>query len=149
MARESKSKPYMENYPELHNWVRSHEARCDWQVPVGPASNPEAYIEQWRIDGGYFVVLIRADELGWDIFTPCNDRSVKGTLADLERRLAPMLSADRKSETRNRFEAAMAMIAQGVVNIESGLGEIKPTSRVHVGMTDICEMVTDGKVGLL
>lgn len=86
-------KPYVENYPPLHTWLREHEARCDWQLPLGgtPAddeheANPNAYVECWRLPTGHtFVVVVTKH--GWDVFTSAGTNDVAATLADANLRL--------------------------------------------------------------
>jgi hypothetical protein len=83
----SKNKPYTANYPLLQAWLDQHEARCVWQVPLGPARNPTAYVESWHAHGHGFIVTVFADNKGWDIYTSCDSYSVPATLYDAEVRL--------------------------------------------------------------
>jgi hypothetical protein len=86
--RDPADEPFTSNYPPLDAWLREHGARCDWQIPYGPKSKSAAYLECWRCPGSApFVILVRADRAGWDVYTPCHSAKVDETLADLERRI--------------------------------------------------------------
>lgn len=82
---EMKAKPYLENYPPLRDWLRKHDARCNWQVALGNGPDgPRAYIESWqsRAWRGDVIVVVRADQLGWDIYTSCSSNDIDASLAD-------------------------------------------------------------------
>jgi hypothetical protein len=82
---DTSQKPYVENYPALHEWLQKLEARCDWQLPIGPAKEPHAYVEQWSSHSCRpFVVIIYANNNGWNVFTDCADGRVDATLRDAE-----------------------------------------------------------------
>lgn len=84
-----KDRPYVENYPPLKEWLDKNNARCDWQSPVGPEKDPVAYVEQWYINGkSAFLVTIRSNQMGWEIFTSGNDVRIPQTLKDAEERIA-------------------------------------------------------------
>jgi len=51
--------------------------------------------------------------------------------------------------TAEDFRQAMAGIAQAVVNIDSGLTTIGRDSAVYCSMVALCDLVTNGKVGVL
>lgn len=51
--------------------------------------------------------------------------------------------------TKQVFQNAMACIAQGAINIDSGMTTIEKCSRIHNAMHSLCELVNTGKVGLL
>lgn len=48
-----------------------------------------------------------------------------------------------------KFDSAMHFIAQGAINIDSGHTEIEAGSLIHAAMHRLCQMVSDGEVGLL
>lgn len=48
-----------------------------------------------------------------------------------------------------RFTATMATLAQGVINIDSGLQNIERGSRVHRAMSLLCAMSVNGKLSAL
>lgn len=82
------SKPWVSNYPTLLNWLHKIEARCMEQIPVGSARNPTAYLEKWVTPNGrVFVVEVRANRAGWNIYTDANTSHIELTLADAEKRL--------------------------------------------------------------
>lgn len=95
MARKLKDKPYTSNYPPLASWLRDHEARCNWQLPLGgtPAdedneAEPYAYVESWILPNGReCIVVVQAMGHGWNIYTPCASGKVADTLADADARL--------------------------------------------------------------
>jgi hypothetical protein len=87
MTRKSKDKPYIDNYPPLKEWLNKHEARCYWQFPLGDVDNPTAFVEQWRIGANVVVVIVRADQMGWDIYLPCKSHMIDETFAEVEDRL--------------------------------------------------------------
>lgn len=85
-TKKSITKPYVENYPPLHDWLRTIGAQCDWQLPLGPG--PQAYVESYSVRGRpSFIVIVRANQLGWDIFTSLNDGRIDATLADAAKRI--------------------------------------------------------------
>lgn len=51
--------------------------------------------------------------------------------------------------TEQEFATVLAMIAQGVINIDEGLTTIEKDSPVHQAMVKLCEMVNAGKVGVV
>ena len=81
-------KPWTDNYPPLRDWLRKHKARCNWQLPLGSKTFPSAYVESWSAPNGReFIVVVQANRLGWNIFTPEQSNEIVGTLADAEVRL--------------------------------------------------------------
>ena len=86
-------KPWVSNYPPLKEWLDKHDATCMWQVPSNPDPGydidwaPVSYIECWLVNGRPVIVVVRADKMGWDIFTDCNSARVDETLADAEKRV--------------------------------------------------------------
>lgn len=75
-------KPYVDNYPPLRDWLREHNARCEWQVPIGDRESPQAYVECWRVYKGAVVLLIQANQNGWEIFSSLNTNKVQESLDD-------------------------------------------------------------------
>jgi len=47
------------------------------------------------------------------------------------------------------FEQAMHWIAQGAINIDTGLERIEKDSNVHKAMHRLCALVNEGHVGAL
>jgi hypothetical protein len=95
---ENKDKSWVDNYPPLAEWLRKHEARCMWQVPMQcehsstqeAYGHPMAYIECYMIPGERprpFIVEVRANLGGWNIYTELDDNDIAATLEDVERRL--------------------------------------------------------------
>lgn len=96
-ARKTEDKPYVENYPPLRGWLRQIGARCDWQVPLGNAKEPIAYVEQWQAPTGRsFIVVVHAMRHGWNIYTDCADDGIAPTLIDAAVRIGmgPTNAAD-------------------------------------------------------
>lgn len=55
-----------------------------------------------------------------------------------------------KKQTQHELNEAMAWIAQGVVNIDSGIvAPIEKGSYVYLGMLKLCELVSERRVGVL
>ena len=83
------NRAYVENYPPLHEWLRKHEARCNWQVPLGgeEPENPTAFIESWQVGRGELIVVVRANQFGWNIYTALPGNGIAESLADAEVRL--------------------------------------------------------------
>jgi len=85
--------PYVENYPPLRDWLKKHEARCMWQLPMQPEHGreepPTAYVEQWMFPktSRMVVVVVYANKMGWDVFTSSNEHQIDATLEDAEERL--------------------------------------------------------------
>ena len=46
------------------------------------------------------------------------------------------------------FQAIMALIAQGVINIDEGITEIQQHSPIHSAMRELCKFVNLGYVAL-
>jgi len=82
-------RPYVANYPPLNDWLRKHESRCNWQLPLGDPEAPTAYVEShWLAKAkAEVIVVVRANQLGWDLYTPSRDNSIMATLEDAEKRL--------------------------------------------------------------
>ena len=93
MPRPIEKRPDINNYPPLRDWLHKLEARCMWQLPVGNRANPDAYLEMWYGAGlpRPVVVLVYADRMGWELFTPCDRAQVEATLADAEARMGQVV----------------------------------------------------------
>lgn len=125
--RGENAKPYIENYPPLHAWIREHEARCDWQLPLGgerdvesgEVKNPRAFVECWRLPTGHaFIVVVTTH--GWDIFTSAGTNDIKATISDANLRLSMPSGFAHEGLS---LDEALAGIAQGVINIGTMKGE--------------------------
>ena len=78
-------KPYVENYPPLHAWLKRHHAACVWQIP-GPSKS--SFVECWTFPGGRHVILQVHDRgHGWEIFTEVDEIGIDGSLALAEKAL--------------------------------------------------------------
>lgn len=87
-AVKTKEKPYVANYPPLAAWLKKHEARCMWQVPMGGTfDTATAYVEGWMFGGRIAILVVHANGMGWDVFTSGSDSRIKETLEDAEKRL--------------------------------------------------------------
>jgi hypothetical protein len=84
---QNKDKPWIENYPPLRDWLRGHEAFCQWQVPVGPEESPNMYVECWQVGKAQCIVTIYSGGSGWNIYTCSDDGRTDATLADASKRL--------------------------------------------------------------
>jgi hypothetical protein len=84
---QDKDKPYIDNYPPLKSWLDEHDARCQWQLPLGPKTNPTAYIEGWLVGTTMCIIGVYSRQLGWYIYTTSGDNTVAGALADASKRL--------------------------------------------------------------
>jgi hypothetical protein len=83
-----KDRPWVENYPPLHEWLKKQKAQRDWHLPYGDPERPAAMIEQWNFpNGNTATVIVHARQLGWDIRTSCKTDNIEGTLIDAEARL--------------------------------------------------------------
>lgn len=89
MARKSKDKAYVANYPELKAWLDKHEMRCNWQIPCGgDPEDPRAYVESYSVRGKReCLVVVRSDGIGWELYTPTASKKIDETLADADKRL--------------------------------------------------------------
>lgn len=79
--------PWVSNYPPLRDWLNKVGARCHGQLPVGNPAKPRAFIETWLAGQGVFIVEVRAEKMGWDLFTSLGANDIPLTLADAEERL--------------------------------------------------------------
>jgi hypothetical protein len=80
--------PLVENEPSLEDWLAHHKAKLLWQHD-GPDQQgiPTYRIAGYQIGARTAIVVIRARQMGWDIFTPGNSTDIDHTLADAESRL--------------------------------------------------------------
>lgn len=90
---DNSNKPWVSNYPPLKQWLDEHNARCMWQVPSNPDRGddpdwaPGAYIECYLINMHPVVVVVRSNQMGWDIYTTASTPLIDATLMDAEARL--------------------------------------------------------------
>ncbi len=93
MKGAKKDQPWVSNYPPLKSWLEKIEARCLQQTPVGVSSDddddasPMAYLETWLANGHVFLVEVRANRLGWNIYTCADTNATDATLFDASQRL--------------------------------------------------------------
>lgn len=82
-------RPWVENYPPLALWLKQREARCGWQLPRKKTGGmPHSSIECWLFRGGASaIIVIYADRLGFEIYTPGESNRLDLTFADAEKRL--------------------------------------------------------------
>ena len=157
--RAENTKPYVENYPPLHTWLRTIEARCDWQLPLGGERNPEsgevenprAYVECWRLPTGHAFIIVVTTH-GWDIFTSAGTNKIDATLSDANLRLRMPSGASHEGMS---LDDALAGVAQGVINIAEMKGEdaeplagkrgcfIEADSRIDKAMRTVLEYFGD------
>lgn len=83
-----KKKPYVSNFPALESWLKSIEAQCNWQLPLGDPEEPRAYVEHWRVPGSQTQLILIVDSNGWEVFTSFPGLGITETLADATARLA-------------------------------------------------------------
>jgi hypothetical protein len=87
-ADDNRNKPWVSNYPSLRNWLDRIGARCMEQNPVGNARTPSAYLERWMMPAGRsFIVEVRGNSMGWNIYTDADTPHIDLTIADAEKRL--------------------------------------------------------------
>jgi len=80
-------KPWIGNYPPLHEWLMQNDARCDWQLRLGKGAHA-SMLEQWRMPGSLpFIVLVMANKHGWEVYSPCHENNINATLEDAKRRI--------------------------------------------------------------
>lgn len=118
--RDEYVKPYVANYPPLHEWLRTIEARCDWQLRLGGTEErPNGYVECWRLPTGHaFVVVVTTH--GWDIFTSAGTNNIRSTISDANLRLGMPSGFAHEGMS---LDEALAGVAQGVINIATMKGE--------------------------
>lgn len=82
-------KPWIHNYPPLRDWLNKHEARCNWQIPLGDPDRPNAYVESWTFAGatGEVIIVVLANQNGWNLYTPHTGNKIDDSLIDAEHRL--------------------------------------------------------------
>jgi hypothetical protein len=86
-ADDNKNKPWVSNYPVLKNWLEKIGARCMEQNPVGSTRAPTAYLERWMTPAGRsFIVGVRGNRMGWNVYTDADTPNTDLTLADAEQR---------------------------------------------------------------
>jgi hypothetical protein len=94
--RDPKDRPYVDNYPPLRDWLHERDGSCKWQLPVGDAKEPVAYVESWLLtnprrgkgpDVAEVLVVVYANQGGWNLYTACRDGKIETTIKDAEERL--------------------------------------------------------------
>jgi hypothetical protein len=83
--RPSEKRAYVDNYPPLASFLREHECKCGYQLPIGrDKDDPSMYVEQWQAPNGKtFLVEVRDEQRGWEVYMSAIDQSVDGTLREL------------------------------------------------------------------
>lgn len=76
--------PYVANYPELRDWLENHNARCVWQLMRGEPDHHTQAVECWAIGKSLAIVVVHADQHGWEIYTAPDTLRVDETLRDAE-----------------------------------------------------------------
>lgn len=76
------NKPWITNYPTLHDWLDKIDAQCMWQK-----TGKDFYVEGWRANGRAFVLVVYGNKMGWHIYTEGDSGRVDETLSDAEKRL--------------------------------------------------------------
>jgi hypothetical protein len=117
-GRESSNadKPWVANYPPLATWLEKINAACIEQHPIGPLSNPIAYLERWMANGRVFVVEVRSNRRGWNVYTARHTNRIDETLANAERDLEIVPNpnpADDMFRWTVEFEVAETWVADG------------------------------------
>jgi len=87
MARAAGDEPFVDNYPELAEWLKQHEAVAVAQLPCSPRRPTAYFLEVWEVQGVHVVIRVHADRRGWDIFTPCGSNRIDETLRDADQRI--------------------------------------------------------------
>jgi hypothetical protein len=82
-----KDKPYVSNYPPLDAWLKEHDGRCNWQLPLGDPDEPRGYVECWQVGKGLALIIVHAKQLGWELYTAPNTNRIDETLIDAALRL--------------------------------------------------------------
>lgn len=81
----AKNEPYVSNYPPLDQWLKKHGAHCLWQMMDSRTRSVEA----WQVGTATVIVVVHANQHGWEIFTSLNTLDIAATLADAEQRCRP------------------------------------------------------------
>jgi hypothetical protein len=79
--------PYVENYPDLLDWLEKHSARCAWQH--FDERHQRHSVEGWLVGPALVIVVVHADRHGWELFTASPNAAIGPTFAfaDAESRL--------------------------------------------------------------
>ena len=82
-----KNEPYIENYPELHQWLDGINAVCNWQQRIG-SGGTSCMVECFVAPGSRpFIVLVWANGNGWHVYTESTEVITINYLADTKRRI--------------------------------------------------------------
>jgi hypothetical protein len=88
---DNKDRPYVSNYPPLAKFLAEREARCMWQLPLGSDETygyPPGYVELHMFPSGRAaIVVVHAQQHGWEIYTPGSSLKIDESLADAAARL--------------------------------------------------------------
>lgn len=101
----NENKPWVSNYAPLKAWLDKVKARCLWQTAQG-GRDPHTYIEGWQVNGRVVVLIVRANKMGWEIYTGADSIQIDETLADVERRVG--LGLDDPWASRHKALDAVA-----------------------------------------
>ena len=144
--RDPKDEPWTENYPPLAKWLREHNALCLSQTLLhGTRAKPLAYIETWMIHARCFVVEVRDEQRGWEIYTSTVSSRVDATLIDAEERLgltsAPPTHIDIGAHVPPTFIELSAdereLLGDGTAGVGKVIEAIKALrKRTGCGLTD-------------
>lgn len=79
--------PYVPNYPDLLAWLEKNGAVCNWQLARGRPGPGYSFLESWSCNGHVFIVEVRSEGKGWEIYTASGEARIDRTLSDAEQRL--------------------------------------------------------------
>ncbi|MFA4971493.1 MAG: hypothetical protein WC683_02690 [bacterium] len=86
--KDNSDKPWVSNYPELQRWLDDHDARCQWQLPMGDPESPSAYVEAWQFSTGHVAIItVRGNRNGWNIYSALPSNLTIESLDDAAKRL--------------------------------------------------------------
>lgn len=110
--KRDKSQAWTANYPPLDEWLRAHEMRCHWQEWLGdPTAEPaRGHVECWITSTGrQCIITVWPNQMGWEIYTPTDSRTIDDTLRDAEARLG--LAEDLSASDAAQADALAAVEA--------------------------------------
>lgn len=144
---DTKNKPYVSNYPPLRDWLHKHEAFCQWQLPLGPEDNPNAYVEMWQPSDGWPVVVIaHHNQFGWEIYTSHPTNDIEATLADADARIARRPPAPPPDPNVTTVTVTLKIVG-GEADARAVVGEVLDSGVFQTAINDYD--LDDGNVSVM
>lgn len=82
-----RNEPGVSSYPPLREWLEKIEARCVWQHMNGAPNQRHSAVEMHTANGRVFIVVVHAEQRGWEVYSAADTNQITASLLDAEERL--------------------------------------------------------------